>query len=112
RLEAMTPRTPRRHLLFPVLLLALVLVIVPGVLALVGSGYFMRLAQLALITIILTTSLNLLVGTAGLLSIAMTAFYGIGAYTSAILATRYGTPFLLNVVASGIIAGAIGFLLA
>jgi branched-chain amino acid transport system permease protein len=96
----------------PLLLLAFVFVVVPGVLALTGSGYYIRLAQLTLITVILTTSLNLLVGTAGLLSIAMVAFYGIGAYTSAILATRYGSPFLLNILASGAVAAAIGFLLA
>jgi branched-chain amino acid transport system permease protein len=108
----MTGRSPSRRYLAPLLLLALVLVVVPGALALVGSGYFVRLAQLTLITIILTTSLNLLVGTAGLLSIALIAFYGIGAYTSAILATRYGVPFLVNIVASGVVAGFIGFVLA
>jgi branched-chain amino acid transport system permease protein len=108
----MTGRLQAGRAAVPLLLLAIVFVVVPGVLALIGAGYYIRLAQLTLITIILTTSLNLLVGTAGLLSIAMVAFYGIGAYTSAILATRYGSPFLVNIVASGAVAAAIGFLLA
>jgi branched-chain amino acid transport system permease protein len=42
---------------------------------------------------ILTVSLNMLTGFTGLLSLAHAAFFGIGAYTSALLDVRLGLPF-------------------
>lgn len=51
--------------------------------------------------------LNLILGYAGMLSFAQMAFFGIGAYVSALLAMRWGTPFWLNVVAAGAAAGAV-----
>lgn len=48
---------------------------------------------------ILAVSLDLLAGYTGLLSVAHAAFYGLGAYTSALLAVRFGAHFLVGVVA-------------
>ena len=42
---------------------------------------------------VLTLSLNVLTGYAGQVSLGHAAFFGIGAYTSALLTTRYGWPF-------------------
>jgi branched-chain amino acid transport system permease protein len=44
-------------------------------------------------------SLDLLAGHTGLLSIAQAAFYGLGAYTSALLAVQSGVPFLIGMLA-------------
>jgi branched-chain amino acid transport system permease protein len=56
----------------------------------------------------LTQSLTLTAGYSGLISLAHAGFYGIGAYTSAILSVNYGFPFLatlpLAMLLSGIIA--------
>lgn len=60
-----------------------------------GEGYFTHLAITALIFSILASSLNLLMGYSGLVSIAHAAFFGIGGYTSGILAVRLGLPFWL-----------------
>ena len=49
--------------------------------------------------------LNLLVGYTGLLSLAQAAFFGIGAYTSGLMAVHFGTPFYLNFLAAGLVAG-------
>ena len=62
--------------------------------------------------IILGVSFNLLVGYAGLFSIAHGAFYGIGAYVSALVAMKLGFPFLLAVVAGMVVAGVVSALLA
>ena len=59
---------------------------------------------------VLALSLNLLAGYMGMTSLGHAAFYGIGAYTAAILATRLGTPFLVNFLAAFLVAGAFGFL--
>lgn len=55
---------------------------------------------------VLASSLDLVAGRTGLLSITHAAFYGIGAYTSALLAVHWGWPFLLTVPAAmGVAAG-------
>src|SRR3990172_8989162 len=70
--------------------------------------YLLHILILICIYIILSVSLNLLVGYTGILSIAHAAFYGIGAYVVALMALRLETPFLLNLVLAIIAAGAFG----
>lgn len=45
---------------------------------------------------ILSSSLNIIAGYTGILSICQAAFYGIGAYTIAIMTLKFQTPILLN----------------
>lgn len=47
---------------------------------------------------ILASSLNLFSGYTGLLSLAHAGFYGIGAYTSALLSVHFATPVALNFI--------------
>jgi ABC-type branched-subunit amino acid transport system permease subunit len=55
----------------------------------------------------LALSYDLVVGHVGALSLAHPAFFGVGAYTAAILATRAGWPFLADVLAAVLVAGAV-----
>ncbi len=57
-------------------------------------------------------SYDLSVGHAGTVSLAHPAFLGIGAYTAAVLATRVGTPFLLNVLVAVALAGAVALIVS
>jgi len=59
-------------------------------------NYYFHIATILEIYIILTLSLNLISGTTGLLSLAQGAMYGIGAYTTAILSTRFQFNFFLT----------------
>lgn len=63
------------------------------------------------IFIILSTSLNLTVGFAGVLSLAHAAFYGIGAYCSALLSQKAHISFWFSALSGGIVAGLFGVLL-
>lgn len=92
--------------------LTLMFVVIPALMAAINLGYPYRLAHLTMIFIILATSLNLVSGVAGLLSLGHAAFYGVGAYTTALLATRMGTELPVNLLASAAVAGAVGFLVA
>jgi len=60
----------------------------------------------------LALSYDLVVGHVGSLSLAHPAFFGIGAYTAAILATRAGWPFLAGVlgavIAAALVAALVG----
>lgn len=73
--------------------------------------YLIHLAILFAIYAILGISLNLVVGYTGLLSVAHAAFYGIGAYVTAILLTQTGVGFFLSIIFGIIFAGIISFLI-
>src|SRR5207247_3638271 len=71
------------------------------------GNYALHAIIIALIFLLPAHGLNLLVGYTGLLSLAQAAFFGIGAYPFALMAVHFGTPFYLNLVAAGAVAGAI-----
>jgi branched-chain amino acid transport system permease protein len=53
---------------------------------------------------LLALSLNLILGDAGLFNMGHAAFYAVGAYTTAILNTRYGLPILWTLPLAGLAA--------
>ncbi|GAB6097371.1 branched-chain amino acid ABC transporter permease [Desulfatiferula olefinivorans] len=61
---------------------------------------------------ILALSLNLILGYAGLFHMGHAAFYAVGAYTTAILNTRYGIPVLWLMPVSGLFAGLFALIVA
>lgn len=61
---------------------------------------------------VLATGLNLVYGYTGLLSFAQVGFFGIGAYTTAILVTRLGWSLWPSFVAGGLVATVFGLLVA
>jgi len=71
--------------------------------------YLIHLAILFAIYAILGVSLNLVVGYTGLLSVTHAAFYGIGAYATAILLTKTGTGFFASIIVGMIVAIAVSF---
>jgi branched-chain amino acid transport system permease protein len=74
--------------------------------------YLIHIAILVAIFVTLTISLDLLAGHGGLVSLAHAAFYCLGAYTSALLATRSGVPFLVGVVAGISVSVLIAFIVS
>ena len=61
--------------------------------------YLLHILVLVGIYTILAVSLDLLTGHTGLLSISQAAFYGLGAYTSALLAVHLGASFGVGILA-------------
>jgi branched-chain amino acid transport system permease protein len=80
--------------------------------ALAGSANLINLAILVGIYYTVCIGLSLIFGVGGQLSLAQAAFYGIGAYSSAVLATKFQVPVVLGFVAAGVISGAVGWVLA
>jgi branched-chain amino acid transport system permease protein len=74
-----------------------------------GSRYDVLLATLIAIDALFAVSLNLLLGTTGLVSFGHVAYFGIGAYVCGILMKTYGVPFSLALPAAAL--GAAGFAL-
>ena len=73
--------------------------------------YLIHLTILFAIYGILGLSLNLVVGYTGLLSVTHAAFYGIGAYATAILLTSYGENFFVSVLAAMIVSAIVALLI-
>lgn len=86
---------------FALLLLALLLA------PLVAGPYQIHALIVSLTFLLPALGLNLILGYTGMLSFAQIAFFGIGAYTSALMAMQWGTPFWLNLCAAGVVAGAV-----
>ena len=69
-----------------------------------GSRYDTFLGTQIAIDALFAVSLNLLLGTTGLVSFGHVAYFGIGAYACGILMKTYGVPFMLAFPASGVVA--------
>jgi branched-chain amino acid transport system permease protein len=85
---------------------ALVLVGIPFWL---GEGYELHLLIIAAIFTVLASSLSLLVGYAGLLSLGHAAFFGLGAYTSALLYLHLAIPMWGGLVAAALVCALMAF---
>jgi len=75
------------------------------------GGYVITILITVVIYAILAHSLNIITGHAGQISLGHAAFFGIGAYTSALLYTEAGLPFWISVPLAAVVSGFIGALL-
>jgi len=92
-------------------LLGIALAAAYGIPLLVTNQYVLRVAIYVTIYSILACSLNLISGVCGQVSMGHAAFYGIGAYTSALIAIRCGVPWYLCVIAAGLMSALIGLVI-
>ena len=76
----------------------------------ISSAYFLYILNTIGIYAIAAVGLNLLIGFTGQISLGHGAFFGVGAYAGAILATRLGFPFWLSVPLAGVVASGVGMI--
>ena len=74
-----------------------------------GNFLIIHLATLVLIYGILAVSLNLIMGITGLFDMGHAGFFGIGAYTTAILMANFNLPWIPAVLASILMAGLVAW---
>lgn len=72
------------------------------------TGHTQTLLALGAISAINVLGMHLIFGLTGILSLAQAAFWGIGAYTAAILTSDYGAPFLVGFLAAVLVAAVAG----
>ncbi len=87
----------------------LVLAVLPPVLP---NDYVVTVLILCMLHAVLASSWNFLMGFAGIFSFGHQAFYGLGAYVSALLAMRAGLDPWLGLVVAGLAAAALGAFIA
>jgi branched-chain amino acid transport system permease protein len=85
----------------PALLVMAALIALPWI---EPDKFALHVISLIAIASIAAMGLQVLLGSSGQLSIGQAAFYGIGAYTSALLTTKFGVPFPLALIGAGIAA--------
>src|SRR6266446_8633248 len=96
-----------RRLIAPVLLIFTFLVPV----IFYDQRYILDLGILVLTYVMLGWGLNVVVGLAGLLDLGYVAFYAVGAYSYALLATNFGLSFWVLLPVAGCLAALWGILL-
>src|SRR4030042_3430026 len=74
----------------------------------VANAYMLYLANMIGFAVIGAVGLNLLTGFTGQISLGHAAFLGVGAYTSAILITKYGVSFWLSIPLAGLVSALAG----
>lgn len=77
-----------------------------------NSVYSISLLYTLFIYVALAQSWNLLGGYTGLVSLGQAAFFGLGAYASALLLTFTGVPFIVSIIVSGLVSTAFAVAIA
>jgi branched-chain amino acid transport system permease protein len=88
--------------------LAVVAVALP---LLLPGSYHRHLLVLAGLFVLMALGFDLVLGYLGELSLGHAAFFGIGAYTTALLTRNFDTPFPLDLLLAGLVTGLFGFLI-
>lgn len=76
------------------------------------NRYTVHIVNMAGIWILMSLGLNLAMGYCGQINLALGAFWGVGAYTAALLSTRFGVPIWINLPLGMALAGLTGALIA
>jgi branched-chain amino acid transport system permease protein len=75
----------------------------------VGFEYFFFAAYTVLMFVVLATAWNILGGYAGYVNFGTPAFFGLGAYTAAVLYKAFALPLALQIAAAALMSGLLGF---
>lgn len=76
------------------------------------TGYLLHVMIIIAIYAMVASSLDLLVGQTGLLSLAQAAFFGLGAYTTAILNSRFGVSLVMSAPIGCLVAAALSLIVS
>jgi branched-chain amino acid transport system permease protein len=79
-----------------------------GLAAGLKNEYFFFAAYTVLMFVVLATAWNILGGYAGYVNFGTPAFFGLGAYTAAVLFKAFGLPLALQILAAAVMAGLLG----
>jgi branched-chain amino acid transport system permease protein len=72
------------------------------------TNYLVAMGVSAGIYALMALGMNVVWGMAGLINLGLVGFFAVGAYTSALLATKLGWPIAAGILAGGLAAGLLG----
>ena len=86
----------------------LLLAAATGAALLVKNEYFFFAGYTVLMFVVLATAWNILGGYAGYVNFGTPAFFGLGAYTAAVLFKAFALPLVLQILAAAVMSGLLG----
>ena len=86
--------------------------IIVGLMPILPNRFYFDVAILTGLNAIVCVGLNLLIGYAGQISLGHAAFFGLGAYTSAVLTSNHGWPPLAALAIGALAVGVLAFIVA
>lgn len=86
---------------------ALILMVLPFTV----SGYVLYVVNLLMVFVVLSLGMHVVIGEAGQFALAHAAFYGIGIYTAGLINAAWHPPFIVSILAGGLLSAALGFLI-
>ena len=75
------------------------------------SGYVLYIVNLMMVFVVLALGMHVVIGEAGQFALSHTAFYGIGIYTAGLVNTAWHPPFVLSILAGGLLSAALGYVI-
>lgn len=94
------------------LILAVCAVLILTVPFVITDGLIISILTYIMLYSVLSMSSMVVIGYGGMLNLGHAAFYGIGAYVSALLSIHLDLPFLACFIVSGLVAALFGFILS
>lgn len=73
------------------------------------SGYVLYVVNLLMVFVVLALGMHVVIGEAGQFALAHAAFYGIGIYTAGLINTAWHPPFIVSILAGGLLSAVLGF---
>jgi len=89
----------------------LVLLAVICTLPFVATGYVLYVVNLLMVFVVLALGMHIVIGEAGQFALSHTAFYGIGIYTAGIINATWHPPFVVSIIAGGVLSAVLGYLI-
>lgn len=75
------------------------------------SGYVLYVVNLLMVFVVLALGMHVVIGEAGQFALSHAAFYGIGIYTAGLINTAWHPPFVISILAGGLLSAVLGYLI-
>lgn len=75
------------------------------------SGYVLYVVNLLMVFVVLSLGMHVVIGEAGQFALSHTAFYGIGIYTAGLINAAWQPPFIVSILAGGVLSAALGWVI-
>jgi len=75
------------------------------------SGYILYIVNLLMVFVVLALGMHVVIGEAGQFALSHAAFYGVGIYTAGMINTVWHPPFILSILAGGLLSALLGYVI-
>lgn len=75
------------------------------------SGYVLYVVNLLMVFVVLSLGMHVVIGEAGQFALSHAAFYGVGIYTAGLINMAWHPPFILSILAGGLLSAVLGYVI-